>query len=204
MLTEIDTPRLRLRPLVPGDAAALQRAAAAHAIADTMISVPHPYPPGEAARFIAHCQVEREAGRGLALAIEGRAEGDFIGLIEVRAIEPAHAQAELSFWLVETCWGLGYMSEAVRAIVGYAFTTFPLNRLYAHHMTRNPASGRVLERNGFQREGVLRQRVRKWGRYEDVALWALVREDWPGADGSVCKAEDSSVNSISVPNGDLS
>jgi len=181
MLTKIDTPRLRLRPLAPADAPALQRAAAAGAIADTMISVPHPYPPGEAARFIAHCQVEREAGRGLAFAIEGRAEGELIGFIEVRAIEPEHAQAELSFWLIEACWGLGYMSEAVRAAVGYAFTTLGLNRLYAHHMTRNPASGRVLERNGFQREGVLRQRVRKWGSYEDVALWALLREDWRGA-----------------------
>ena len=70
MLTEIDTPRLRLRPLVPADAPALQRAAAARAIADTMISVPHPCPPGEAARFIAHCQAERKAGRGLALAIK--------------------------------------------------------------------------------------------------------------------------------------
>jgi RimJ/RimL family protein N-acetyltransferase len=180
MLTEIDTPRLRLRPLIPADAPALQRAAAARAIADTMISVPHPYPPGEAARFIAHCQVEREAGRGLAFAIEGRAEGELIGFIEVRAIEPEHAQAELSFWLIQTCWGLGYMSEAVGATVGYAFTTLGLNRLYAHHMTRNPASGRVLERNGFRREGILRQRVRKWGRYEDVALWALLREDWRG------------------------
>jgi RimJ/RimL family protein N-acetyltransferase len=88
------------------------------------------------------------------------------------------------------------MSEAVGATVGYAFTTLPLNRLYAHHMTRNPASGRVLERNGFQREGVLRQRVRKWGRYEDVALWALLREDWLGADRSVCNSEDSSLNSV--------
>jgi RimJ/RimL family protein N-acetyltransferase len=180
MLTEIETPRLRLRPLVPADAPALQRAAAARAIADTMISVPHPYPSGEATRFIAHCQVEREAGRGLAFAIEGRAEGELIGFIEVRAIEAEHRQAELSFWLVEACWGLGYMSEAVAATVGYAFQTLQLNRLYAHHMTRNPASGRVLERNGFRREGILRQRVRKWGRYEDVALWALLREDWRG------------------------
>ena len=150
-----------------------------------MISVLHPYPPGEAARFIAHCQAERDAGRGLALTIEGRAQGDLIGLIEVRAIEPKHAQAELSFWLIEACWGLGYMSEAVRATVGYAFETLWLNRLYAHHMIRNPASGRVLERNGFRREGVLRQRVRKWGRYEDVALWALLREDWREADTTV-------------------
>ncbi len=88
MLTEIDTPRLRLRPLVPADAPALQRAAAARAIADTMISVPHPYPPGEAQRFIAHCQVEQGAGRGLALAIEGRAKRSLIGLIGLIGIVP--------------------------------------------------------------------------------------------------------------------
>jgi len=124
------------------------------------------------------------AGGGLALTIEGRADRGLIGLIEVRAIDSEHAQAELSVWLVEACWGLGYMSEAVRAAVGFAFQTLQLNRLYAHHMTRNPASGRVLERNGFRREGVLRQRVRKWGRYENLALRALLREDGWGADES--------------------
>jgi hypothetical protein len=51
MLTEIDTPRLRLRPLAPGDAAALQRAAAARAIADTMIFGPAPLPHGGGRTF---------------------------------------------------------------------------------------------------------------------------------------------------------
>jgi len=180
----LDTPRLRLRPLGPGDAPALQAAANARAIADTMISVPHPYPPGEAARFIARCQAGREAGSTLALAIEERTGGVLIGVLEIRAIEPEHAQAELSFWLVEAVWGLGYMSEALQAAVGYAFDALRLNRLYAHHMTRNPASGRVLEKNGFRREGILRQRVRKWGRFEDVALWALLRQDWEGGSGA--------------------
>ncbi len=44
-------------------------------------------------------------------------------------------------------------------------------------MVRNPASGRVLEKIGFVREGLLRQRVRKWGVYEDVVLCALLRRD---------------------------
>jgi len=62
--------------------------------------------------------------------------------------------------------------------MGYGFEVLGLNRLYAYHMTRNPASRRVLEKNGFRKEGVLRQRVRKWGKFEDVALWAFLREDW--------------------------
>jgi ribosomal-protein-alanine N-acetyltransferase len=43
---------------------------------------------------------------------------------------------------------------------------------------RNPASGRVLEKNGFKQEGLLRQRVKKWDRFEDVALCALLRQEW--------------------------
>jgi [ribosomal protein S5]-alanine N-acetyltransferase len=52
-----------------------------------------------------------------------------------------------------------------------------LNRICAHHMVRNPAAGKVLERIGMQREGLLRQRVRKWGNYEDVVVYATLRED---------------------------
>ena len=52
-----------------------------------------------------------------------------------------------------------------------------LNRIYAHHMVRNPGSGRVLEKIGFVGEGMLRERVRKWGVYEDVVLCAVLRRE---------------------------
>jgi hypothetical protein len=58
--TKIHTLRLRLRALVPGYATTLQQVAGAHGIADTRISVVQPYPPGEAARLIAHCRGEGE------------------------------------------------------------------------------------------------------------------------------------------------
>ena len=45
-------------------------------------------------------------------------------------------------------------------------------------MARNSASGRVLQKNGFQPEGLLRQRVRKWGIFEDVILLSILRQDW--------------------------
>ena len=45
-------------------------------------------------------------------------------------------------------------------------------------MVRNPASGRVLAHLGFRPEGLLRQRVRKWGVFEDVVICGLVRADW--------------------------
>ena len=174
----LETPRLRLRPLELSDSSVIQKAAGTREIADTMISLPHPYPAGEAERYIDRQQTERKEGRSITFAIEQKAEGRFIGLIEVRDIDREHLQGELSFWMAVGTWGRGYMSEVVQAVVRYGFKDLGLNRLYAHHMSRNPASGRVLEKNGFKQEGLLRQRVRKWGQFEDVALWAILRQEW--------------------------
>jgi ribosomal-protein-alanine N-acetyltransferase len=174
----LETPRLRLRPLERSDTLAIQQAAGAREIADTMISLPHPYPAGEAERYVVRQEAKREAGRSVTFTIEQKAEGWFCGLVEVRGIDREHSQGELSFWLAVEAWGLGYMSEVVQAVVRYGFEGLGLNRLYAYHMLRNPASGRVLEKNGFKQEGLLRQRVRKWGQFEDVALWAILRQEW--------------------------
>ena len=47
-------------------------------------------------------------------------------------------------------------------------------------MTKNPASGRVLEKAGMRREGLLRHAIRKWDSFEDVVLYAILRQDWTG------------------------
>ncbi len=177
----LKTRALRLRPLKLSDASAIQEAASVRKIADTMISLPHPYPAGEAERYLARQQDERETGQSFTFVIEQQAEGLFCGLVEVRDIDREHSQAELSFWLSVKAWGQGYMSEVVQEVVRYVFEDFGINRLYAYHMTRNPASGRVLKKNGFKQEGLLRQRVLKWGQFEDVAIWAILRHEWLAA-----------------------
>ena len=174
----LETKRLRVRPIESFDQWDIQRAASAREIADTMISLPHPYPAGEADRYLARQQAEREQGHSVAFVIEHRIESDFRGLVELRDIDREHSQGELSFWLTPETWGQGYMSEVVEAVVGYGFEVLNLNRLYAYHMLRNPASGRVLKKNGFKQEGLLRQRVCKWGKFEDVILMAILRQEW--------------------------
>lgn len=174
----IETERLRLCPLDPSYTSAIQKAASAREIADTMISLPHPYLAAEAERYVTRQQAERAAGRSATFIIEDKAGGFFHGLIELREIEREHSQGELSFWLDIAAWGHGYMTEVVAAVVQYGFEDLALNRLYAYHMLRNPASARVLEKNGFKQEGLLRQRVCKWESFEDVALWAILRQEW--------------------------
>ncbi len=174
----IETTRLRVRPIEQSDVPAIQQAACAFEIADTMISLPHPYPDGEAMRYFARQDSKSNAGQAYTFTIEHKVTHDFFGLAELRKIDEEHSQAELSFWLKKAAWGQGYASEFIPAVVQFGLEDLGLNRLYAYHMLRNPATGRVLEKTGFRQEGILRQRVRKWVKFEDVALWAILRQDW--------------------------
>ena len=174
----LETKRLKLRPLAFTDTSFIQEAAAERAISDTMISIPHPYPDGEGERYVNHRLAEQNMGKSLTFVLELKKESASCGVIEIREIDREHSQAELSFWLRTHFWGQGYMSEGIQAALQYGFDILRLNRFYAYHMLRNPASGRVLEKNGFGQEGILRQRVKKWGKYEDVAILAILRQDW--------------------------
>ncbi len=182
MLTQstLETSRLILRPLTRADAPSIQTVASICEMADTMISIPHPYPNSEVEHYISKQLAEFEKGHSVTFVIERKFERVFSGLIKVRDIEQEHSQAELSFWLAVEAWGQGYISEALKPLLRFAFKDLGLNRLCAYHMVRNPASGKVLQKNGFIQEGLLRQRVRKWGVFEDVALLAILRKDWQG------------------------
>lgn len=174
----IATARLILRPWNTDDVAALQRLAGRREIADTMISVPHPFTEEHAKKWIAGHAEAFARGNALHFAITLASTGSWVGAIELRAIDTEHRHAELSFWIGVEWWGQDFATEAARAVVRHGFEQLNLNRILAFHMARNPASGRVLEKIAMRREGLLRQCVRKWNRFEDVVLMAVLHEDW--------------------------
>ena len=169
------TARLLLRKLSIDDVDAFSALAGERAVADTMISIPHPLTRDAALAWLAAHTGDPERYRSLAVCLS--ATGDLIGYAGIVDIDREHCLGELSFWIGRPFRGAGYAVEAGRAAIGVAFGELGLNRLQAFHMLRNPASGRVLERLGFRREGVLRQRVRKWNTFEDVAAYGLLRSD---------------------------
>jgi RimJ/RimL family protein N-acetyltransferase len=171
------TARLLLGVFVVEDAAELQRLAGAREVADTTLSIPHPYTMDHALAWIANQRREAVRGRATNFAVRLSPGSSLIGSAGLRDIDPEHMQAELGFWIGREWWGQGYAGEAAAAVVRFGFEELGLNRIYAHHMTRNPAAGQVLRRIGMRREGLLRERVRKWGVYEDVVLYAMLRED---------------------------
>jgi ribosomal-protein-alanine N-acetyltransferase len=171
------TARLLLGTFTAEDATELQRLAGAREIADTTVSIPHPYDLDHALAWIGLQRREAVRGRATNFAIRLLPDGMLIGCAGLRDIDPEHLQAELGFWIGREWWGHGYAREAAGAVIQFGFDSLGLNRICAHHMARNPAAGKVLKASGMRQEGVLRQRVRKWGIYEDVVLYAIVRDD---------------------------
>jgi RimJ/RimL family protein N-acetyltransferase len=169
------TERLVLRPFTLADAADVQRLAGAAEVADTTLNIPHPYENGMAEAWIETHWPSFER-RELAVFAITEADGPLLGAVSLR-LEPAHQRAELGYWVGVPYWGRGYATEAAVAIIRYGFELLDLHRVYATHLVRNPASGRVLLKAGMTYEGCHRQHARKQGRFEDLAGYAILRTD---------------------------
>ncbi len=174
----IVTPRLILRPLLPEDAPAIQRLAGMPEIAATTTNIPYPYPPGTALSYIIEQQLLYEKGDGVGFAIVKADHELLCGCIGL-TFDHDDRQAELGYWIGVPFWGRGYATEAVGGILRYTFLDLGCRRITARHFGSNPASGRVLLKNGFQREGCRREAVYKEGRgYEDCVDYGLLRRDY--------------------------
>ncbi|MEP6621549.1 MAG: GNAT family N-acetyltransferase [bacterium] len=173
---ELVTDRLRLRPFEPTDALRVQQLAGDPAVADTTVNIPHPYPDGAAESWIASHRPGWIDGIGVTFAITDRVSGDLRGAIGL-VINPEHRRAELGYWIAVDHWKQGLCTEAARAVIGFAFETLGLHRIYATYLVRNPASGQVMQKAGMQFEGVQRGVFLKNGVFEDVAMCAIVRGD---------------------------
>lgn len=176
-LPTLQAERLQLRPFVLADAPEVQRLAGAWDVAYTTQNIPHPYEDGMAEQWIGTHLESFETGRALTLAIERREDGALMGAIGLTGFGGEHDHAELGYWIGKPYWGQGYATEAARAIVDYGFDRLGLNRILARHLTRNPASGRVMQKIGMAYEGCMRQHVKKWGHYEDVAFYGMLRHE---------------------------
>jgi RimJ/RimL family protein N-acetyltransferase len=175
----LDTTRLVLRPFTPADAPAVQALAGSREVAYSTLNIPHPYPDGAAEAWIASLPEAYERGEAAVFGVALQEGGELVGTCGLR-LELPHSRAEIGYWIGHDYWGRGIASEAAAAAVEFAFGRLGLHRVYAHHYTRNPASGVVLRKLGMRHEGTCRAHVLKWGKFEDIELYGLLREDWNG------------------------
>jgi ribosomal-protein-alanine N-acetyltransferase len=112
------------------------------------------------------------AGESVQWAITLKGDDTFIGLIGFWRLVKEHHYAELGYTLMQAHWGQGYISEAVSAVVDHGFGSLGFHRIQAITRPQNLASMRVLEKNGFQREGHFRQDVLSDGVFLDSVYFA--------------------------------
>ncbi|HEX9985868.1 MAG TPA: GNAT family N-acetyltransferase [Thermoanaerobaculia bacterium] len=169
------TTRLTLRPFEQDDAPAVTRLAGDREIALNTATIPHPYPEGEAERWISRHQEGFDAGSEVTFAVFYGDE--LVGAVGL-AINRDDDNAEIGYWIGVPYWGRGYASEASEAVLHYGFEELALNKIYARFFTRNPASGRVMQKLGMELEGRFRRHHKKWGEYLDTEQYGLLREEW--------------------------
>lgn len=169
----IETPRLELRQLSEADIPELLPLIGAREVAATTLRIPHPFEEKHAREFLTSPTKEHE----LRMAIRLRSDGVLIGGMGLHP-DAQHNRAELGYWIGVPFWSNGYATEAARAVVGYGFTQFKYNRIFAGHFGNNASSGRVLQKIGMKHEGCMKGHVLKWGEYVDLHMYAILREEW--------------------------
>lgn len=156
-----------------GDAESLARHADGEAVWATLRDrFPHPYTVDMAHEWLT-ATVDAERPVNFAIEVEGEAAG---GIGFVLQADVDRVSTEIGYWIGERYWGRGVMTEAVRAATDAAFDRYDVTRVFAVPFEHNVASHRVLEKAGFQLEGVMRRSAIKLGRIVDQRLYSRIRE----------------------------
>ncbi len=149
-------------------------------IYDQTLVIPFPYTEVEADAWLKFVgEITKTQGRSVTWAIRN-SDGYLIGGIGFHdlAIGKSH-RAELGYWIAKPYWGQGIMTEAVKLVTEFGFHEFGLIKVSAIIFPFNTASGRVLEKAGFQPEGYLRKHYQKDGKILDGKVYAKLHDDYP-------------------------
>jgi RimJ/RimL family protein N-acetyltransferase len=167
----LETKRLALRAPRLEDAKTIAALANDRRIAENVARIPHPYKKSDAESFI---------------SLANKAGGEAVFLITLRdetvigacGIATSEKTPELGYWLGVPYWGKGYATEALHAVIDYAFTDLAHKSLQAGARVTNPASRHVLEKCGFQWTGVGLCRIRAINSSAPIDRFRLERGIW--------------------------
>ena len=176
-LPTLSTPRLRLRAVGPEDVGALFAI-----FGDPDVCRYWSRPPlvseDEAAALQREIAEHFSRRTLFQWAVVEQMSDTVVGTGTLAALSAEHRRAEIGFALRRASWGRGYLREVLPALLTFAFEGLGLHRVEADVDPRNARSIRVLEREGFRREGYLRERYYMGGEVQDALLYGLLRREW--------------------------
>lgn len=142
-----------------------------------LLTVPYPYTKKDAKWWINHC---KEKGREYNFCIELKSEKKLIGGIGLSHVDKFQGTAEVGYWLGESYWKKGYGSEALKALTDFSFNKLKLRRLQADVFSKNPSSGKLLEKFGFVKEGIKKEgrRSKATEKIHDEIMYGLLKKNY--------------------------
>lgn len=176
----LETRRLILRPLQMADAADLFAYASDPAVARYVLWSAH-QSIHDSQAFIRWIMGQYRQGIPSSFGVCHRADGRMIGTMGFTGWVEEDRMAEIGYSFSRAYWGQGIATEALDRMLQYCFDTLNLHRVEGQHDASNPASGRVMEKAGMKKEGLLRGRVWNKDRFVDTVMYGILRDDWVAA-----------------------
>ena len=175
----LETPRLVLRPITEADADAVFAACSNPRVTEHTLFETHASRDASVAFIRTYALPNYDQGVPDPLAVALKDDpARLIGCLGGRWNTQANQCVEFGYWVAEPFWGKGIATEAARAVVPYLFDALSAERVQAHCMAPNAASGRVLEKAGLTYEGTLRSAILRRGRFWDIKMYSILRAEW--------------------------
>ena len=108
------------------------------------------------------------------LAVVEPASHEIVGICRIGVDRPDHRSGDIGYVIRPDCWGRGYATAAAGLLIEFGFDRIGLHRIWACHDPDNAASGRVLEKVGMQREGMIRHHVFVRGSWRDSVTYSIL------------------------------
>jgi len=173
----LHTPRLTLGQIEVSDIPSIVKYANNPSISKMLRSVPYPYHEDNAIGWLNRIRTKFEQKKGYTFRISLANENSFIGNIGI-GIKKAHQKAMVGYWLAEPFWGKGYMTEAMAAVLKFGFEELHLNKICATFLADNPASGRVMIKNGMVKEAEFVDDEFNNGKFLTIMQYRLTKDEY--------------------------
>jgi len=180
----LKTKRLILRPVQRKDISDIVENINNIRVTRWLLVVPYPYARKDAGVWIkSQRKAEKEKPserKNYQFGIELREESRVIGGIGLHKVDRVQGKAEVGYWLGQNYWRNGYGSEALKAMLDFAFKKLRLRKVEAGVFKGNPSSGKLLEKYGFRKEGLKRKACvcKADGRIRDEYMYGLLRNEY--------------------------
>ncbi len=178
--TELASSRLCLTPPAVKDIPQLLLLLNDTLVAEMTLSIPFPFRENDAVAWLHSVSERRQVGTAYVFAIREADSAGLIGAIGVH-LHPLYGSAELGYWIGAPYRGRGFATEAIGAVIDFAFEHLGVVRVQAMHKYSNHPSGKAMRANGMRQEAELEDYVVKHGVPQTVIQYRILRREWAAA-----------------------